>query len=134
MNKKDFKILLGSYGTDLMRWPESLRNVAAPLFVQYPALVEDAAALDALLDSYTLADIRPELLEEVMEAATIPNNDNIPIALRSVWAKIAMLSACAVIGFWCGSASLKNETIYTAKESSMKPMLLGPTKLSEVIL
>ena len=129
MNKEDFKILLGSYGANLMRWPEILRNAAAPLFAQFPALVEDAAAVDGLLNSYKLSDIRPDFLDEVIAATHVAHNDN-----NAVWKRIAMLSACAFIGFWCGNVSLQVETNYASQENSMKPLLLGTTKLSEVML
>jgi hypothetical protein len=134
MNREDFKILLGSYGADILRWPEGLQNSAVPLFARYPELVADATAMDALLDSYTVADISPEFLETVIQVAHGAQNDNSPLGLRAVWARVSLLAACVVIGFWCGSASLGVETHYAASENSMKPLLLGPTKLSEVML
>ncbi len=128
MNKEDFKILLGSYGADLMRWPESVRDSAIPLFAHYPALVEEAAEMDALLDGYPLEPVGPEVLRAVMAGALAAENDNQPPR----WAQLAMLTACAIFGFWCGNVSLSAGM--PKGDAAMKSMLLGPTKLSEVML
>lgn len=132
MNREDFKILVNSYGTDIIRWPLQLRSLGAPMFSEYPSLVEEAAGIDALLDKYQVDDANDELLETILRAAY--DNDNRPLMLRSFWMKAGMMAMCAVFGFYCGSFSLQTDTKTMATVSSMKPMLLGPTKLSEVML
>lgn len=138
MNSEDFKILLGSYGADLMRWPKELHEKAAPLFAKHKEWVEEAEAMDALLDRSHVQDIGAELLEQVMDAAFNPishhNDNDLPTALKPVWARVSFAAVLAAIGFWCGSASLTHEAAYAAKEPTAKPMLLGPTKMSEVLL
>lgn len=69
MNKEDFKILVNSYGSDILRWPEALRDQAAPMFAKHKELVADAAELDALLDAYRVEDVSSKLLERIMVAA-----------------------------------------------------------------
>ena len=132
MNKEDFKILVNSYGSDILRWPEALRDAAVPLFVECATITQEAAALDALLDGYKVEDASTTLSNKILRAAH--DNDNMPVIFRSFWAKASMMAACAIIGFYVGSISIQTDTKYVANESGMKPLLLGPTKLSEVML
>jgi hypothetical protein len=135
MNSEDFKILLGSYGADLMRWPKELHEKAAPLFLKHSEWVEEAEAMDALLDRSHVDSANQELLDRITSAAWLHDNDNIlPKVLKPLWARSGVAAALAAIGFWCGSVSLPHEAAYAAKEPTAKPMLIGPTRMSEVML
>jgi hypothetical protein len=128
MNKDDFRLLLNGYGVNIERWPEDLRDDAICFFALYPDLVQKEAVLDKILDDYKIQDLDIKLLELIINKVDIHSNDNLPIYLRhrSFWRNAIVMTACAIIGFYCGSMPPQTK--------NTKLLLLSPTKIEDILL
>jgi hypothetical protein len=112
-----FRELLDAYGAEPGRWPANERGPAAMLLAQdmeAARLLEQAAAIDAMLDRATFA---PPVIDAERLIASItaePQRTAQIVTLRPVrrpsaggfWLKVASLAAAAAIGFLVGVSQL----------------------------
>ena len=100
MDKKNFELMLNTYGSDLRRWPEPQRQ-AATLLLEAPEfadLVKQEQRFDAFLHS------QPCEPPEAFLARLSKNlNENVEVELSHLWSpvapKLAALSFAFVLGF-----------------------------------
>jgi len=101
MDRQRFDHLLEAYGADFARWPADEREAAAAFAVAHaPALADalnDARALDCVLDSRRVAGDAPELLSARILAAHKRQRSG-----SFDWRAAAALAACAVFGVAVG--------------------------------
>lgn len=79
--------LLASYGADPARWPAPEREAALALLQASPAaraLRDEAAALDAALDRWTVPAPGPALAAQVLAGAPRPSRERLSW-LRRLW-------------------------------------------------
>jgi hypothetical protein len=112
--------LIAAYGADHRRWPEAERSAALALQARMPALRDesgDAAALDAVLDRWTVAAPRldPAALAARISATPQRRHEPQPVSRfrwpRLVWPNAAGLAAAAVAGFLVGWSHLGAELL-----------------------
>ncbi len=100
MDRQRFEHLLEAYGADFVRWPAEERAAGAAYAAanagEVAALLDDARAIDAALDTRRAPADAPELLAARILAAHKKQ--------RSVvdWRAVAALAACAVFGVVIG--------------------------------
>ena len=105
-----FRRIVEAYGAQPRRWPEAERAWALSLLessAEARAFRDQAAALDALLDQAEVTEASPELMADVLAAAS-------PSAWRSwgsllwpfgpLWQPAAGLALAALIGVMLGAA------------------------------
>ncbi len=101
MDRARFEHLLEAFGADFRRWPAQERAAAAAFKLQYgrdySAAIEQARALDALLDAGGGVDLPSEALAARILAGALRPRE-IGADRRALWA----LAACAVFGVLLG--------------------------------
>ena len=103
MTPERFEALLHSHGADPRRWPEAERAAAERLLQQArPELqqaLHDAAALDGLLNAYTLPDASAALQRRIVASAP-------PQARRPWWWAGAGAAALGLAGCMAGALAV----------------------------
>jgi hypothetical protein len=105
VTKDEFQQLAQSYGGEVARWPERLREEAALLAAQEPAFAQAALAREASLDAALDALPRPEasraLYDRILANAPAPRRRSRPwrlwLAPAGLSAALASIAAAGVI-------------------------------------
>ena len=103
MTRERFEYLADAYGGDLRRWPADQRAFAESLVAADPAarvLLDEAAALDALLDASPSVAPSADLTARVLRAAPGARAKSRP--RRAVWFLGAGWAAAACAGVVAG--------------------------------
>ena len=101
--------LLDSYGADPARWPDDRRQAALQYLgrsTEARALRDEAARLDATLDRAVAPAPAPELMAEILAAATErkPPFWAVPLwPFGPIWKPVSALAAAAMLGIAAGS-------------------------------
>ncbi len=96
--------------------------------------------LNRCLDSYTVEDADPALLEGIiLQARTLKQESKIVPLTRASWFKNASaVAAVAICGFWMGGASLEtaDEVLSVSQTNAINfdTVILGPKTIHEVML
>jgi hypothetical protein len=92
----EFRVLLDSHGTQLLRWPMPLRSRVRSLLTDpaYRAVWDQAIALEAVLDCWSVPSSSSALIERVV--ATAPSRRRRRRLLWPLLAAAAALSGIAV--------------------------------------
>jgi len=106
MKAERLQTLAEAYGADLRRWPASERAFAESLLAADPALravLDEAAALDALLDASSAPTPSVDLAARILAAAPKPRArrfhlDRIVWCLGAGWAAAACAGVVAGVG------------------------------------
>ncbi len=135
MKITQFKKMLSIHGADLSRWddidPDSIKGFIASS-EQAAALYKEAQALDSVIDSFTVPDADPVLLDRVMNriggqpemaAATVHHIKPKKSAQPMMWGGAAFAMAAAVILFVYSTAvpvpSVPDVNIFLAELDSI---------------
>jgi ferric-dicitrate binding protein FerR (iron transport regulator) len=97
MNAERFEQLIDAYGARPERWPEDERAAAEQWLAATPAAaarLDEARALDAALDAWTLPPASAVLREKVV--ATAPKPRLVRRPARLWWAGAGLVAACAM--------------------------------------
>lgn len=99
MTPERFQQLADAYGGSVARWPEAERNGAAELMAAAPdqarILLDQAASLDALLDSWTPLRVSDGLRARVLEGAPQPRAGGFRTWIWRAGAGAGLAAACA---------------------------------------
>jgi hypothetical protein len=101
--------ILDAYGANPDHWPAAERNAARRLADTSPtaqAMMADAAALDQLLDAAPLAEPSPELLADILAAATPATRHRWAALLwpfGPVWKPASALAMAGLLGLFLGA-------------------------------
>ncbi len=106
MKAERLQALAEAYGADMRRWPASERAFAESLIAADPSLgsvLDEAAALDALLDASPAPSPSPDLAARILAAAPKARGrrfhlDRIAFYLGAGWAAAACAGVVAGVG------------------------------------
>jgi hypothetical protein len=109
MTNDRFKELLDAYGADPARWPQSEREAAlafAKSSDEARRLLDEAAALDRLIDLADTAAVTPALQARILAAFPQPRRAGVIASLmpgRPTWIPITALAASLLLGLGVGT-------------------------------
>ncbi len=130
--------IIAAYGSEPWRWPEAEREAAQVLLSRGDAaLLREAAAIDAALDTWQLAEPGADLAARIVERSRdLPQAGNTRSAVSSflhrlfgtpLAPQLAGLAAALVIGFGIGIAGLGPSTEAQAQDLDLDTLILGPS-------
>jgi hypothetical protein len=135
MDRGFFVTAAAIYGADTKRWPISLRTAADQYFAQHPEAVENERILDRWLDSDTTAPLSPDWVDDMIAGLPLAQPDYLtPPPARRAWLAVSMLTTCALVGFATGMQPFHPGGTDPFAQAYFRAMILGPTKLDEVLL
>lgn len=127
MTPERFRALVEAYGADPRRWPEGEREAA--LGAVQPALIDEARALDALLDAAPRPEISHGLRERVIASAAeagLKAGRTVRFWRdRLVWALGAGWAAAACAGVIAGVALTQQLTADLQGDAALYQASLG---------
>lgn len=130
--------IIAAYGSEPSRWPEAEREAAQSVLAAADiALLRDAAALDAALDAWGVAETSPDLAARIVEnsrsVAQAGSRRSLFTSLLhslfgpSMMPQLAGLAVAIVIGFGIGIAGLGQSTEAQAQDLDLETLILGPS-------
>lgn len=130
--------IIAAYGSEPSRWPEAEREAAqAALAAADSTLLREAAALDAALDSWSVAETTPDLAARIVEQSRgidqAGNRRSLVSSILhglfgpSMMPQLAGLAAALIIGFGIGVAGLGQSTEAQAQDLDVDSLILGPS-------
>lgn len=98
--------------------------------------------LDRLLDTYKVENANDALLDRIVAQAQATKRPPLRVPVNDNWFRQAgILTACALFGFWYGSATptvvpQQSDTISVTESGSVSldALVLGPDNFNEVLL
>lgn len=109
MTNERFKELLDAYGANPARWPEAEREAALALAKssdEARRLLDEAAALDRLIDLAETTPVTPELQARILAALPELRRGGVIASLmpgRPAWIPITALAASLALGLGVGT-------------------------------
>ncbi|MDQ1155548.1 hypothetical protein [Brevundimonas sp. SORGH_AS_0993] len=134
MRIEQLQVLAEAYGGDLRRWPADQRAFAEGLIAADPAarvVLEEAAALDALLDASLAVSPSADLTARVLRAAPRARVKSRP--RRAAWFMGAGWAAAACAGVVAGVGLTSRMTADARADAVLYQATLGGVDDTEVL-
>ena len=84
--------------------------------------------LNAMLDGYSVKDVEPEFLQQIMAQVKQqpPQKNNIVFLF---FQQAIAIAACAAFGFWMGNVDMQPQ-----EDAQLESLIFGSTQLEEILL